>query len=192
MAAAKRIAKELRSLKKNPLPSCVASPCKRAGGEIDLYHWEATITGPPDSPYEDGAFQLDIEFPTKYPFKPMKVKFRTKVYHPNIKSDGSICLDILKDKWSPAMTVEKVSVFSHHAHCTRSDHHHNSAACSLLGVCFRFRVACTTQILLSITSLLTDPNPDDPLVADVAALYKKDRAKFDKTAREWTLRYAVL
>ena len=51
--------------------------------------------------------------------------------------------------------------------------------------------ACA-KVLLSILSLLTDPNPDDPLVAEAASLYKKDRAKFDKTAREWTERYAVL
>ena len=48
------------------------------------------------------------------------------------------------------------------------------------------------QVLLSITSLLTDPNPDDPLVADAAALYKKNRKAFDKKAREWTERYVVL
>merc|ERR1712160_180399 len=67
-----------------------------------------TLKRPPDSPYEGGVFFLLITFPNDYPFKPPKVRFETKVYHPNIASNGSICLDILDKQWSPAMTVGKV------------------------------------------------------------------------------------
>ncbi|MGH0127335.1 UNVERIFIED_CONTAM: hypothetical protein FKN15_030672 [Acipenser sinensis] len=63
--------------------------------------------GPSDSPYQGGVFFLTIHFPTDYPFKPPKVAFTTKIYHPNINSNGSICLDILRSQWSPALTVSK-------------------------------------------------------------------------------------
>ena len=61
--------------------------------------------GPEGSPYENGRFFLDIQFPSEYPFRPPKVTFRTRVYHCNIASTGQICLDILKNEWSPALTV---------------------------------------------------------------------------------------
>ena len=60
-----------------------------------------------DSPYSGGVFFLAIHFPTDYPFKPPKVNFTTRIYHPNINSNGSICLDILRDQWSPALTISK-------------------------------------------------------------------------------------
>jgi ubiquitin-conjugating enzyme E2 D/E len=60
-----------------------------------------------DSPYSGGVFFLEITFPVDYPFKPPKVAFKTKIYHPNINANGSICLDILKEQWSPALTVAK-------------------------------------------------------------------------------------
>lgn len=64
--------------------------------------------GPPESPYQGGVFFLTIHFPTDYPFKPPKVAFTTRIYHPNINSNGSICLDILRSQWSPALTISKV------------------------------------------------------------------------------------
>lgn len=64
--------------------------------------------GPTDSPYQGGVFLVQIYFPPDYPFRPPKVQFQTKVYHPNINSNGSICLDILKEQWSPALTIAKV------------------------------------------------------------------------------------
>ena len=131
--ALKRIQKELIDLGRDPPVNCSAGPTN----EQDQFHWQATIMGPDDSPYTGGVFFLNIHFPPDYPFKPPKVTFTTKIYHANINSNGSICLDILKDQWSPALTISKV--------------------------------------LLSISSLLTDPNPDDPLVPEIANLFKSNR-----------------
>jgi ubiquitin-protein ligase len=71
--------------------------------------WRSTTDGfeQSDSPYSGGVFFLAIHFPTDYPFKPPKVNFTTRIYHPNINSNGSICLDILRDQWSPALTISK-------------------------------------------------------------------------------------
>lgn len=133
----------------------------------DLY-WQG-IQG--ESPYAGGVFFLAIHFPTDYPFKPPKVNFTTRIYHPNINSNGSICLDILRDQWSPALTISKgLSAFAWQS--TK-------------------QMLTTVSVLLSICSMLTDPNPDDPLVPEIAHVYKNDRTKYESTAREWTRKYAV-
>ena len=144
----KRINKELEEIEKEPPSNCSAGP--KNG---NLQEWEATIIGPSESPYAGGLFKLQIIFTDKYPFKPPKVKFITKIYHPNINSHGSICLDILNVNWSPALTV--------------------------------------TKLLLSISSLMTDPNPKDPLVKNIADMYLHEREKYNNKAREYTLRYAI-
>ena len=72
--ATRRLAKELRDITRDPPPSVTAAAVKGEDGKDNLFHWRATIIGPADSPYEDGAFQLDLEFPTGYPFQPLKVR----------------------------------------------------------------------------------------------------------------------
>lgn len=74
----------------------------------DITTWLATITGPDGSPYKGIKYNLTINFPTEFPFKPPNIVFKDRVFHPNISLDGVICLDILKDQWSPALSIYKV------------------------------------------------------------------------------------
>ena len=72
----------------------------------DIRHWKGRIKGPIDTCYQGGIFDVDIIIPDDYPFKPPKMKFDTKIWHPNISSvTGAICLDILKNEWTPALTI---------------------------------------------------------------------------------------
>lgn len=103
MSTIQRLNKELYELQNNPPTNCSAGLI-----DDDIYCWQATILGPQGSPYENGVFYLKIEFPQDYPFKPPKVIFITKIYHCNINTSGNICLDILKEQWSPALTISKV------------------------------------------------------------------------------------
>ena len=148
MSTIRRIKKELEELKKSPPCNCSAGPLKD-----NLYEWQASIIGPENSPYKTGIFYLKINFPYDYPFKPPKIRFITKIYHCNINSSGGICLDILKEQWSPALTIGK--------------------------------------LLLSICSLMDDPNPDDPLVPEIAHLYRTNKEKHDQIAAAFTLKYTT-
>ncbi len=145
--ALKRLQKELNEIIKDTPANCSAGLLNN-----DLFIWQATIIGPTETPYEGGVFHLKMVFPTDYPFKAPSVTFTTRIYHPNINENGSICLDILKDQWSPVLTVSK--------------------------------------LLLSICSLLNEPNPNDPLMPSIANLYKTNREQFNVNAKEYTLKYA--
>jgi ubiquitin-protein ligase len=73
----------------------------------DMKRWKGTISGPKDTPYDGGTFVIDIELTSSYPFEPPKMKFDTKVWHPNVSSQtGAMCQDILKEEWSPACTIK--------------------------------------------------------------------------------------
>ena len=101
-----RLQKELKDLRYGPVEGVTAGPVRLRD---DFFNWSAsaTIHGPPDSPYENGCWELSIEFPADYPFKPPKVAFLTPIFHPNING-RNICIDILQSQWSPALTISKV------------------------------------------------------------------------------------
>ena len=77
---------------------------------IDLL--EASLIGPPGTPYADGVFKLEITIPERYPFEPPKLRFVTSIYHPNVDTGGRICLDILKlpphGSWKPSINISSI------------------------------------------------------------------------------------
>ncbi|KAH8938567.1 hypothetical protein BDL97_16G090700 [Sphagnum fallax] len=99
----RRIIKETQRLLSEPAPGISASP-----SEDNLRYFNVMILGPSQSPYEGGVFKLELFLPEEYPMAAPKVRFLTKIYHPNIDKLGRICLDILKDKWSPALQIRTV------------------------------------------------------------------------------------
>ncbi|CAJ0642933.1 16446_t:CDS:2, partial [Entrophospora sp. SA101] len=94
---------ETERLIQEPAPGISAIP-----HEENLRYFDVIIAGPTQSPFEGGVFKLELFLPEEYPMAPPKVRFITKIYHPNIDKLGRICLDILKDKWSPALQIRTV------------------------------------------------------------------------------------
>lgn len=149
MGSIRRIQKELGDINRDPPNNISASV---SGNGNDITFWDAIVIRPEDSPFEGGVFSLVIQFPPNYPFKAPKITFKTKVFHPNINEKGDICLDILKDQWSPALTIPKV--------------------------------------LLSICSLLADPNANDPLNPEAANMYRTDKKRYNEKVREYVHKFA--
>ncbi|XP_076370997.1 uncharacterized protein LOC143256957 isoform X2 [Tachypleus tridentatus] len=145
---AKRLRNELKSLKSDPPEGIEATPLDRM-----CCHWQASISGPSESPYEGGSFFLYLQIPTSYPMEPPVVRFVTKVFHPNVSRHGDIGLDSITHNWSLALTISKV--------------------------------------LISIQSLLTDPYCHVCMEPEVGKLYTEDRKMFERTARLWTVKYAM-
>merc|ERR1712080_231737 len=115
--------------------------------------WNCCIMGPENTPYHEGIFFIEVRFPVEYPFKPPKVKFTTKIYHMNINEDGGIFHNMLKEGWTPTITIHKVLQMLH--------------------------------------GLFITPITDNPLVAEIAALYLSDKDAHDKKAKEYTLKFAA-
>jgi ubiquitin-protein ligase len=147
---ARRVLKEIELITKEPTEGIsVVIP-----NTDNCFVWIATLDGPTETPYEGGKFDLEITIPQEYPHKPPNVKFLTKIYHTNVSpQSGYICLDILKMKWSPALSIQKV--------------------------------------ILSVSSLMSEPNPDDPLHGEAAQLLKNNPDAYHQKAKVWTQEYAV-
>lgn len=120
--------------------------------EDNFKEWKIILFGPQDTVYENGKFHITINFPNDYPYNPPLVLFKTKIYHPNINENGNICIDILKEEWSPILTINK--------------------------------------ILYSLSSLLSEPNPNDPLVEEIATEMLQNKNEFEIKAKEYTKIYA--
>ncbi|KAJ3316330.1 Ubiquitin-conjugating enzyme E2 7, partial [Blyttiomyces sp. JEL0837] len=127
--------------------------------EDNFFLWEALISGPDGTPYENGIFSATITFPKDYPLSPPVMKFTSPIFHPNVYKDGTVCISILhppgddpnmyedaSERWSPVQSVEK--------------------------------------ILLSVVSMLAEPNDESGANIEASKMWRSDRAKFDKIVRQ--------
>ncbi|SPQ97467.1 E2 ubiquitin-conjugating enzyme [Plasmodiophora brassicae] len=101
--ARRRLMRDFRRLQNDPPQGVTGAP-----NEDNIMMWNAVIFGPDDTPWEGGTFKLTLAFTEEYPNKAPKVKFVTKMFHPNIYADGGICLDILQNQWSPIYDIAAI------------------------------------------------------------------------------------
>eukprot|EP01126_Amoeba_proteus_P024356 TRINITY_DN2454_c0_g1_i1.p1 TRINITY_DN2454_c0_g1~~TRINITY_DN2454_c0_g1_i1.p1 ORF type:complete len:170 (-),score=19.63 TRINITY_DN2454_c0_g1_i1:310-819(-) len=153
--AFKRLMIEYKELTVNPVEGIVTGP----GNEENFFVWDAMILGPEGTLYENGVFQATLTFPSDYPLNPPKMVFKTKMFHPNIYPDGTVCISILhppgedpnmyesiSERWSPVQSVEK--------------------------------------ILLSVVSLLAEPNCESPANVEAAKMWRENRKRYEAKVRQ--------
>ncbi|KAK4689556.1 hypothetical protein P7C73_g575, partial [Tremellales sp. Uapishka_1] len=97
---------ELSDLMTDPIKDILVIPA-----EENIRNWDILITGPPGTPYAKGKFKLTVAFGPDFPFKAPDFKFVTKTHHPNIDSDGNLCIGLLKtENWKPSTKIATVLV----------------------------------------------------------------------------------
>ncbi|CAG0884882.1 unnamed protein product [Darwinula stevensoni] len=151
--ALRRLMAEYKQLTLNPPEGIVAGPVN----EENFFEWEALITGPEGTCYENGVFPAKLSFPSDYPLSPPKMQFTCEMFHPNVYPDGRVCISILhapgddpmgyessSERWSPVQSVEK--------------------------------------ILLSVVSILAEPNAESGANVDAAKMWRDDPEQFKKIA----------
>jgi ubiquitin-conjugating enzyme E2 N len=148
MNSLNRIQKEINKIKIEPIPNI--DVIQNINNLRELF---ITMDGPKDTPYLDGKFKLEMFLNEDYPMKPPKIRFLTKIYHPNIDKIGRICMNILKSDWTPALQIR--------------------------------------TILLSLQSLLYEPNISDPLDPTIGKHWIEDKEDAIKKAKEMTKLYAT-
>ncbi|KCV72839.1 ubiquitin-conjugating enzyme E2 G2 [Fonticula alba] len=153
-AALRRLMTEYRDLTIHPPPGITAGPVD----ESNFFEWEAIISGPAGTPFEGGLFTATLTFPSDYPLSPPKMRFTGEMFHPNVYSDGRVCISILhppgddphnyeqsSERWSPVQSVEK--------------------------------------ILLSVLSMLAEPNDESSANVDAAKVWRSSREEYDSRIR---------
>ncbi|KAF8921474.1 UBC-like protein [Mucidula mucida] len=103
MTALRRIQKELKDITTTPMEGVTVTPL-----DDNMFHWNCAIKAASDSPYKGGTFKFTMVLPANFPFKAPSVTFLTKIYHPGINEEGSICIPILRDEWKPSVTLSSV------------------------------------------------------------------------------------
>eukprot|EP01098_Paradermamoeba_levis_P000152 TRINITY_DN1015_c0_g1_i4.p1 TRINITY_DN1015_c0_g1~~TRINITY_DN1015_c0_g1_i4.p1 ORF type:complete len:179 (-),score=49.93 TRINITY_DN1015_c0_g1_i4:180-641(-) len=151
-SAFKRLMQEYKELIKNPPEGIAAGPLT----EDNLFEWEAVITGPSGTPYEGGVFVAILKFPTDYPLNPPKMIFTTDMWHPNIYKNGEVCISILHppgDNFSTDHGLEASLYFSSSERWSP--------------------VQTVEKILISVVSMLAEPNDESGANLEAAQMWRK-------------------
>ncbi|KAG0425098.1 hypothetical protein HPB47_027728, partial [Ixodes persulcatus] len=138
-------------LKKNPVEGFSAGLID----DNDIYKWEVLIIGPPDTLYEGGFFKAHLYFPKEYPLRPPKMKFITEIWHPNIDKNGDVCISILHEPGDDKYGYEKASERWLPVHTVET-------------------------ILISVISMLADPNDESPQNVDAAKEWRENYSEFKR------------
>ncbi|XP_033100521.1 ubiquitin-conjugating enzyme E2 G2 [Anneissia japonica] len=153
--ALKRLMAEYRQLTVNPPEGIIAGP----KNEDNFFEWEALITGPEGTCFEGGVFQASIHFPHDYPLNPPKMQFTCEMFHPNIYADGRVCISILHAPGDDPMGYE-----------TSAERWSP--------------VQSVEKILLSVVSMLAEPNDESGANVDASKMWRDDRSRFEEVAQE--------
>ena len=149
-ASARILSNQLKELHKEPIEGFY---CELTD-ESDLYNWTVYLKGPGETPYEGGIYRCSLQFPDDYPYSPPKMKFTSEIWHPNIYPDGDVCISILHPPGEDAMSGERPEE--------------------------RWTAVQTpTTILLSVLSMLSDPNIYSAANVDAAKSWRDDRPGFN-------------
>lgn len=109
--AAARLTQERKNWRIDHPADFYAKPRKNADGSTDIMVWEAGIPGKVGTDWEGGVYRVVLKFSAEYPSKGPYVCFNPVIFHPNVFSNGEICLSILKDipgGWQPAVNMKEV------------------------------------------------------------------------------------
>eukprot|EP00123_Amoebidium_parasiticum_P007478 comp18149_c0_seq1/m.18900 comp18149_c0_seq1/g.18900 ORF comp18149_c0_seq1/g.18900 comp18149_c0_seq1/m.18900 type:complete len:171 (-) comp18149_c0_seq1:267-779(-) len=143
--------RQLQELMKHPVEGFSAGLID----DNDIFRWEIIIMGPPDTLYEGGVFKAHMTFPQEYPLRPPKLKFVSEIWHPNVGPDGDVCVSILhepgEDKWGYEKASERW-----------------------------LPIHTVETILISVISMLSDPNDQSPANLDAAKEWRESRETFKK------------
>lgn len=180
-SASKRLFKEYKALSSDPPDGITAGPVS----EDDMFVWEALIQGPEDTPFEGGVFPAELKFPKDYPLAPPKMKFVVDIWHPNgtllylmpcalapwqardqkhtnirtVYPNGEVCISIL--------------------HPPGDDPHQYEQASERWSP-----IQSVEKILISVMSMLAEPNDESPANVDAARMWREKREDYEKLVRQ--------
>ena len=183
----RRVAKEVADIHADTLSHIKAHPI---GNGSDLTHLKGSFKGPPGTPYEGGAYVVDVRIPNDYPFRPPIMKFDTKIWHPNVSSQTVSSL--LPPPLFPHLLSATSFFFSSPCPSPHPNLKTQQGAICLDTLSSAWSPVLTIKsALLSLQSLLSTPEPKDPQDAEVAGMLTRNPREFERVAHEWAVKYAA-